>query len=449
MRRDSERPAIKKGPPGPNGRKWVSLHHKYGAVSTHAFPFVWDIKKPAVGPFCTDPDGNVFMDFNCNVASSPFGYNHPEIISAMKEAGFVDPVKMAGQDFYLATGKDPHNSLEIVANLQERIIKISKPLGFKRVFLSNSGAEAVENAIKLCYARGGSYAFTFLGGFHGRTLGALSLNRSKAVHRRGYPSISKVVELPFCKCKTHCVCGWRIYKKELGREVTALEEMIDNDVGKIDPREGAFIIIEPVQGEGGYNIGNKEFMADLSKLAKKHKIPIIADEVQSGVARTGKWWASEHFDFEPSIISAAKALRVGATIGKDEMFPNEQSRISSTWGAGDIYNSIVACKTLEIIEKHNLLKNAEKMGSYYIKRLKELGEKYPEKIVEVRGLGLMDAVEFSSKDERDKIEIECFKQGLITLGCGYRTLRLLPPLDVRERELDISVEILGAAIKKV
>lgn len=449
MRRDTARPSVEKGPPGPNGKRWVELFHRYGAVSTHAYPFVWDVSKPAIGPFCTDPDGNIFIDFASHVSSSPFGYNHPKILAALKEAGFIEPSKIAGQDFYVATGNDPARSLETVANLQERLISITKKFGFGRVFLSNSGAEAVENAIKLCYAKRGSYAFTFLGGFHGRTLGALSLNRSKAVHRKGYPSLSKVVELPYCSCGSPCTCGWCVYKKELGREMTALDEILDKEIGKIDPEEASFIIIEPVQGEGGYTIASKDFMRDLGRIAKRYGIPIIADEVQCGLGRTGKWWAVEHFDVAPSFITAAKALRVGATMGKDEFFPRVQGRISSTWGGGDVYNSIVACKTIEIIEKENLLKNAERMGGYLVKILKELEVKYPNLIVEARGLGLADSVEIRDKKTRDEIELTCFRKGLLTLGCGHRTIRLLPPLDVSEREIDIAVEILEGVLKGI
>jgi 4-aminobutyrate aminotransferase len=323
------------------------------------------------------------------------------------------------------------------------LIDLTKKFGFDTVFLSNSGAEAVENAIKICYDyRGEGHGITFKGAFHGRTLGALSLNRSRDVYRKGFPAIPGVLDLPYCSCRDACDCGWVTWKD--GDKKTALEQILET----ICPDEISYIILEPVQGEGGYNIPNKDFMSKIGEIKEKYGIPLISDEVQTGLGRTGKFWAIEHFGVEPDVITAAKGLRVGATISSKEIFPKEKSRISSTWGAGDIINSAIACKTLDIIKKKKLVKNAARMGKYFLDELASLQDEY-EIITDVRGLGLMDAIEFETKEQRDRAELECFRNGLLTLLCGYKTLRFLPPLDVRKREIDLAIEILDDVLKNI
>ena len=258
-------------------------------------------------------------------------------------------------------------------------MEISQQFGFDSAFLSNSGAEAVENAIKICYdyRRNHGYGFCFLGAFHGRTLGALSLNRSKKVHRDWYPQIPKVVELPFCRCRERCDCGWKVYS--IGRKgvISRLAQVLDPDIGLIDPQEVAYIIVEPILGEGGYDIANPEFIREVAEIAHREGIPLIADEIQSGLGRTGKWWAVEHFGLVPDIITSAKALRVGATIGKSIFFPREERRISSTWGEGNAISSAVGYQVIQTIQEEGLLKNAEEMGNYFLSGLRQLQSRFP------------------------------------------------------------------------
>lgn len=434
MQRKKAEPSVQKLP-GPKAEEWVNFHHEAAAASTYVYDFVWDITEDAEGPFCTDPDGNVLLDFTSHVAAAPLGYNNPNLMDKLREFDLVDPLKIAGQDFYVSTGGTPGDTdLPGPSHLLDTLTDITDQYGMDTVFLSNSGAEAVENAMKICYdnCEQPKYGLTFEGAFHGRTLGTLSLNRSKSVHRRGFPELSGIHDVP------HSLAG-----------VERLREKLDPEYGHIPPEQVAFLILEPVQGEGGYQIPEPEFMRAVNDLCAEHDIPLIADEIQSGVGRTGEMWASDHYDFEPDVITSAKALRVGATIASEEMFPNEKSRLSSTWGAGDILSSIQGTLTVAAIREHDLLSHAKQAGERFLEQLEELQASHPETIVDVRGLGLMTAIEFDTKERREAVVDAALQQGLLTLGCGQKTLRLLPPLDVRERELDFAIRLLDDAIDHV
>ncbi|WP_435551691.1 aspartate aminotransferase family protein [Natrinema sp. CGMCC1.2065] len=434
MQRQKAEPSVQ-NLPGPKAEEWVDFHHEAAATSTYVYDFVWDITEDAEGPFCTDPDGNVLLDFTSHVAAAPLGYNNPKLMDKLQEFDLVDPLKIAGQDFYVSTGGTPEDTeLPGPAHLMNTLTDITDQYGMDTVFLSNSGAEAVENAMKVCYdnCEQPKYGLTFEGAFHGRTLGALSLNRSKSVHRRGFPELSGIHDVP------HSMAG-----------VERLREKLDPKHGHIPPEQVAFLILEPVQGEGGYQVPEPEFMRAVNDLCTEHDIPLIADEIQSGVGRTGKMWASDHYDFEPDVITSAKALRVGATISSEEIFPDEKSRLSSTWGAGDILSSIQGTLTVAAIQEHDLLTHAKQAGERFVGQLEELQADHPETVVDVRGLGLMTAIEFDTKERREAVVDAALKRGLLTLGCGQKTLRLLPPLDVRDRELDIAVDLLDDAIDHV
>ena len=445
MDRETAQPTVD-GIPGKRARKWVEHHHRTAAPSTYVYEFVWDFSKPAAGPFCTDVDGNVLMDFTSHVAASPLGYNNPKIMEPLAEFDLVDPLKIAGQDFYVSSGQDPEtDSLPGPTGLMDRLVEITDEYGMSTVFLSNSGAEAVENAIKIAYdhSDGGQYGITFDGAFHGRTLGTLSLNRSKAVHRRHYPELPSIHDVPFCADRgcspASCGCGF------FTDETSQLRRMVDPEEGYLDPDEVAYIILEPVQGEGGYRIPSQAFGDELAAIAADHSITLIADEIQSGLGRTGKMWGSDHYSFDPDIISAAKALRVGATISREEVFPGEPSRLSSTWGAGDILASLQGALTIDAIQEYDLLSNATERGRQCIEHLTDaIGQRAC--VDDIRGLGLMLAVEFDTADRRNAVQEAAFKRGLLTLGCGQKTLRLLPPLDVTEREIELGAELLINAV---
>jgi 4-aminobutyrate aminotransferase len=445
MDRETAEPVVETMP-GARAHEWATHHHETAARSTYVYDFVWDITREAEGPFCTDLDGNVLLDFTSHVAAAPLGYNNPLIMDRLSEFDLVDPTKIAGQDFYVGSPGTPENpDLPGPTQLMDRLRDITSEYGLDRVFLSNSGTEAVENAIKICYdASGGTRAATFEGGFHGRTLGALSLNRSKSVQRRGYPEITGIIDVPYCDDRTctpeTCGCGF------FREDTSALSAKLDSERGHVPLEDLAYVIVEPIQGEGGYRIPSEAFMTEVSEICEEYGILLIADEIQTGLGRTGKMWGSDHYSIEPDVITCAKGLRVGATISRSDVFPDEDARISSTWGAGDVLSAMQGVFTIDAIREENLIENARMRGEQAKELLRD-GD--PEGVIDVRGKGLMLAVEFDTKERRDSVIKAALERGLLTLACGYKTLRLLPPLDVTEREISLGVGLLYEAIAAV
>ncbi|MFB6094480.1 MAG: aspartate aminotransferase family protein [Halanaeroarchaeum sp.] len=446
MERSTAEPSVS-DLPGERATEWVDYHHRNAATSTYVYDFVWDITSDAEGPFVTDVDGNVLMDFTSHVAAAPLGYNNPKIMDKLSEFDLVDPSKIAGQDFYVATDSTgPEGAFPGPAHLMDRLTDITEHYGLDTVFLSNSGAEAVENAIKISYdyRDGAKWAITFDGAFHGRTLGTLSLNRSKSIHRRKFPEISGVHDVPFCRdpeCTAGtCECGYFTG----GSEVSELRRRLDPESGNIHPDDVAYLVLEPIQGEGGYRIPSETFMQDVAAVTSRYDIPLVVDEIQSGVGRTGKLWASDHFAIEPDVITSAKALRVGATIGKEKLFPDQKSRLSSTWGAGDVLAAAQGTFTIEAIEEYDLMDNAIERGRQFRERLADAAT---DAVLDVRGLGLMLAIEFDTKDRREAMIQALLRRGLLTLGAGARSVRFIPPLDVTEREIDIAASLVEDALQ--
>jgi len=430
--------------PGPRARELVDRHHEVAAPSTYVFDFVWDRSADAAGPFCTDVDGNVLLDFTSHVAAAPLGYDNPHVLDRLREFDLVDPLKFAGQDFYVG-GDALGDDLPDPAGLMERLVDLTADYGLDTVFLSNSGAEAVENAVKIAHdhARGAPRGVTFEGAFHGRTLGALSLNRSKAVHRRRYPEVPGVFDVPFCTDRdctpATCDCGFFLD----GGDTSRLREKLHPVRGNVDPDEVAYVIVEPIQGEGGYRIPSDAFAAELRALVEAHDLTLIVDEIQSGLGRTGEWWASDHWDLDPDVVCTAKALRVGATVASREVFPDERSRLSSTWGGGDVLGAAVGALTIDAIDEHDLMDNAVARGRQFVETIRDAD---PDAVEDVRGKGLMLAVDLPDRDRRDAVQTAAFERGLLLLGCGTRTLRILPPLDVRPREIELGCDLLLSAI---
>ncbi|MDR5673192.1 aminotransferase class III-fold pyridoxal phosphate-dependent enzyme [Halalkaliarchaeum sp. AArc-GB] len=445
MDRDTAEPRVDELP-GERAEQWVEYHHEFAAPSTYVYEFVWDRTRPAEGPFCTDVDGNVLLDFTSHVAAAPLGYNNPKIMEPLREFDLVDPLKIAGQDFYVAGGDAPGEGIPGPSELMDRLTDATDHYDMDTVFLSNSGAEAVENALKISYdhADGAKYGITFQGAFHGRTLGALSLNRSKEVYRRRFPEISSIHDVPFCQdrdCTAEtCSCGFFV------DGVSRLREKLHPDRGYINPEEIAYLILEPIQGEGGYRFPSDAFADEIAALTDEYDITLVADEIQSGVGRTGKMWGADHYAIEPDVIASAKALRVGATVSRSDVFPDERSRLSSTWGAGDILSSAQGALTFDAIEEYDLLSNARTRGRQFLETMRDADLAGVE---DVRGKGLMLAVEFESKELRDEVHEAAFARGLLTLSCGYKVLRILPPLDVTEREIEIGCDLLQKAVRDV
>ncbi len=222
--------------------------------------------------------------------------------------------------------------------------------------------------------------------------------------------------------------------------------MLDPETGYVNPEELAYVIIEPIQGEGGYRFPSETFGEEVAALQRQHDITLVADEIQSGLGRTGEWWGSDHYAYEPDIIASAKGLRVGATIAGGEVFPEERSRLSSTWGAGDLIASAQGVATIDAISEGDLLDHASRLGQVALELLHDAD--IP-RVTDVRGEGLMLALDWESKQHRDDVLDAAMQSGLLTLGCGHKTLRLLPPLDVRERELRMAVNLLTEAAEQV
>ena len=431
--------------PGERAQRVVEYHHQNAAPSTYVYEFVWDHTAPAIGPFCTDVDGNVLLDFTGHVGAMPLGYNNPKILEPLATFDLPDPTKIAGQDFYLpAKGVLDDAGVPGPADLMDRLTDISSQYGLDTVFLSNSGAEAIENALKISVDHtDGKYTITCEGAFHGRTLGALSLNRSKEVYRRKFPEIASVHDIPFCQDRTctpdSCECGFFF------DDTSSLRKMLDDQSGYVNAEEVAALVMEPVQGEGGYRFPSDSFVEEIAALCEEHNLLLVVDEVQTGLGRTGEWWGSDHYPIEPDVLASAKSARIGATIARNDVFPAEKSRLSSTWGAGDIVSSALGVLTIDAIETHDLLANATERGD----QMQALLDPSPPGVTDVRGEGLMLGVEFESKTLRDEVQEEAFSRGFLIMGCGTRTIRMLPPLDVTPREIRLGASVFEESVEAV
>jgi 4-aminobutyrate aminotransferase len=397
-------------PPGLAARRIIDVVKRNCYDSTFTYPLVI---ADGIGCFLQDVDGNSFLDFTSNIGSCPLGYSHPEIMQVLAEQSKNGAHKIAGQDFYCKEH----------AELSDRVSSII-PQGL-RTFFINSGAEAVENAIKVAYRKMSATTPSTLPGlscinaFHGRTLGALSFTFSKPVQKKGYPELP-VLRIKFCT-------------DDSDPEIDAAEKLLAKD-------KVAFIISEVVQGEGGYNIASRKFIQNLRRCADKHGVPLILDEVQSGMGRTGRWWAFEHYGVRPDIMSAAKALQVGMTAYDSRLDPGEQGALSSTWGGGSRIDMAVGSKIIEVIKKDRLLDNATAMGTKLKKGLQELAGKGG--LADVRGLGLMIGIEFESKQNRDERLTKAFKKGLLLLPAGQKAMRVIPPLTITEEEVHEGLELM-------
>ncbi len=383
--------------------------------STFTYPLVI-----ADGQGCTvrDVDGNTFLDFTSNIGACPLGYSHPDVMDVLAQYAKNGAHKIAGQDFYCKEH----------AELSEQLISIL-PDNFKTFFI-NSGAEAVENAIKTAYRKRMSDGFPVLpgvscmGAFHGRTLGALTFTLSKPVQKAGFPELP-VLRIKFCT-------------DDNDPEIDSIERLLGQN-------KAAFILTEIIQGEGGYNVASRQFIKNLRKSADRYGVPLILDEVQSGMGRTGKWWAFEHYDVRPDIMTTAKALQVGATAYRQDYDPGQQGVLSSTWGGGSRIDLAVGARVIQVIKRDNLLSNATKVGGFLKNGLSELlGGKGG--VIDVRGIGLMIGLEFDTKANRDLALQQLFKKGLLLLPAGQKSMRIIPPLVIGEEEAGEGLEMMSALL---
>jgi 4-aminobutyrate aminotransferase len=396
-------------PPGPTATKIINIIKGVSYNSTFTFPLVI---ANGHGSIIEDVDGNAFLDFTSNIGTCPLGYSHPEILEVLKNYSRNGIHKIAGQDFYC----EEH---AIIAQKLASII----PENFKTFFI-NSGAEAVENAIKIAYRKMGALpGVSCINSFHGRTLGALSFTFSKPVQKANFP------ELPVKRIK-FCI-------DDGDSEIDSIQKLLKEN--KI-----AFIISEVIQGEGGCNVASKQFIRNLEKFAKQYEVPLILDEVQSGMGRTGKWWAFEHYDVKPDIMSIAKALQVGATAYNRTFDPDEEGVLSSTWGAGSRIDMAVGTKIIDVIKQERLLINAAIKGEVLKKELNEIVGRNG--IIDIRGIGLMIGIEFDRKERRDRKLRELFNRGLLLLPSGQKAIRIMPPLIIGDDEIQEGLAIMNEVL---
>ncbi|MGB2964242.1 MAG: acetyl ornithine aminotransferase family protein [Anaerolineales bacterium] len=421
--------------PGPKAKKIVAKDSKFiSNAYPRAYPFVMEHGK---GTEVWDVDGNRYLDFAAGIAVTGTGHSHPDVVQAIKDQ--ADKFLHISTVFYHP----------IWVELAERLNKIVPFNEDASSFLTNSGAESVEAAIKLArFHTGRSQFIGFTGGFHGRTLGALAFTASKAVYRHGfYPLMSGVTHVPYPDPYRQVLNSKE--NEPYGETIVRyIEEQI---IGREIPAEDlAGILIEPIQGEGGYIVPAEGFFPALRKLCDKYGTMLIADEVQSGMGRTGKWWAIENFNVIPDIITTAKGIAsgipLGAIIAKKSIMTWPKGAHGNTYGGNPIACA-AALATIELIEKE-YLQNAKEMGQYMRGALEEIKSSH-ESIGDVRGIGLMLGVDFVKNKKtkeynseiRNKVERLAFEHGLVSLGCGNSTIRFAPPLSISKAEIDEGLQI--------
>jgi len=438
-----EHPVIKTPLPGPKSRKLIAFDEKFVSPSyTRAYPVVLD---HADGAWIWDVDGNQFLDFHAGIAVCGTGNAHPKVVDAIITQA-RKAVHFSSADFY-------H---ELVGSLAERLGRLAPGTEPKRVFFTSSGTESVECALKLArYKTRRPRMIAFIGAFHGRTMGALSLTCSKTTQRERYaPLLPEVTHVPYAYCYR---CPFNLKHPGCALAcVSFIEEQILNRVAPAS--EVAAIVVEPVQGEGGYIVPPPDYFPALAALAKKHSILLIVDEVQSGIGRTGKMFAIEHYGVAPDIIAVAKALAsgvpLGACIASQSIMDWPPGAHSTTFG-GSPLGCAAAQATLDLIEG-GLMDNAAKQGKFLMAQLKTMQKRHPA-IGDVRGLGLMIGLEFvldrKTKKPAPKVAhdvmMKAFEMGLMLLTCGPNGIRLTPPLTITRPQCEVALEILDKVIGAV
>ena len=428
--------------PGPKAKAAVESDHKWVTPSyTRSYPLV---AKSGRGIRITDVDGNEFLDFAAGIAVNSTGHCHPEVVAAIQKQA-AELLHVSGSDFYY----------EHMMQLAERLSAIAPMRGPHKFYYGNSGSEAVECALKIArYHTGRQQVISFFGAFHGRTMGALSLTGSKTQQRRKFsPLVPGVTHVRYPYTYRGCTGG----AQEQEAFALGCARYIENVLFKatVAPEEVAAIFVEPIQGEGGYIVAPNIFLQELRRICDKHGILLVSDEVQSGVGRTGKWWAIEHSGVEPDIVCIAKGIASGMPLSvcmtRAEIMDWKPGSHASTYGGNPVAIA-AAMATLEIIEREGMA-NAAKVGAAMLERMQSWPKLFAN-VGEVRGRGLMLAMEIV-KDQatrepavalRNRIEELAFERGLMVLGCGETSLRMSPPLILRQEEADIALDILEECI---
>ena len=429
--------------PGPNARKVIARDAQFLSPSyTRGYPMV---AKSGRGAMVEDVDGNIFLDFAAGIAVVSTGHCHPRVVKAIQDQA-AELIHISGTDFYIPN----------MVELAERLAAIAPGKEPKKVYFGNSGTEATEAAIKLArYHTRRDKIIAFYGCFHGRTLGALSLTASKAVQRKGFGALlPEVFHVPYpnsYRCPygnaspCNCVEAATILEREIFKRI-------------VDPEEVAAIFVEPIQGEGGYVPAPKEFLLELQRICRKYGILIVSDEVQSGMGRTGKWWAGDHSGFEPDILCVAKGIASGmplsATIARASLMDWKPGAHASTFGGNPVCVA-AALATMDLLESE-YIENARRVGDFLFRRMRDWPSRH--RIVgDVRGKGLMIGVEIvrdqktkeRAPDWRETIVDRAFEKGLLLLGAGENTIRIAPPLVIDEEQAEFAASILEECISEV
>lgn len=431
------RTKIKTAVPGPNAKRVLDGDERYISPSyTRSYPLV---AKQGRGVVVIDADGNEFLDFSSGIAVTSTGHCHPNVVAAIQQQA-AELIHMSGTDFYY----------ESMVTLAERLSTIAPMQGPHRIYYGNSGAEAVECALKLArYHTKRQQIIAFYGAFHGRTMGALSLTASKPQQRRRFaPLVPGVTHVLFPD----------VYRKG-EQDALACARFIEDKVFKttVPPEEVAAIFVEPVQGEGGYVPAPTNFMQELRKICDRHGILLVADEVQSGAGRTGKWWAIEHTGVQPDIVCMAKGIAsgmpLGVTLSKAEIMDWVPGSHASTFGGNPICIA-ASLATLDVIEREGLLRNAEEVGKHILGRMQDWPAKH-RLVGDVRGRGLMIGLELVSDKqtkqqanaERDRVVELAFERGILFLGSGPSTIRIAPPLITTKEQADTALDALEESVE--
>jgi 4-aminobutyrate aminotransferase len=407
--------------PGPKAREHIAMDERY---VTPSLPRVYRIVPVrGDGVVVEDIDGNIFLDFAAGIAVNSTGHSHPDVVAAIR-AQAETLLHCASSDYYIPVYAE-------VARELDRIAPMSGPT---RTFLCNSGAEAVEAAMKLArYATGRQAFVAFLGAFHGRTYGAMTLTGSKAKYHAHYaPLVPGVYHVPFGNA--------------------GLDELEDRVFRHLIPAtEIAAVFVEPIQGEGGYVVPEPDFLPRLRRLCDRYGILLVADEIQSGMGRTGKMWAVQHWGVEPDVVLAAKGiasgLPLGAMIARSELMTWIAGAHGSTFG-GNPVSCAAALATIRLIED-GYLQNAAARGEQLLEGLRPLVRRHERMVRDVRGRGLMVGVEFDSGPTADSVQQDCFQRGLLVLTAGENVVRVSPALSITAEETATGLRLLTESVAAV
>ncbi|MBL8209137.1 MAG: acetyl ornithine aminotransferase family protein [Bryobacterales bacterium] len=435
-------PSLVTALPGPKASAIIARDHAVLSPSyTRSYPLV---AARGEGAIIEDVDGNRFLDMNAGIAVVAAGHCHPEVVRAIQEQA-AQLIHMSGTDFYY----------ENMVRLAEKLATLAPGGVPRRVYFGNSGTEAVEAALKLArYHTGRDKFIAFFGGFHGRTMGSLSLTGSKSVQKKGFgPMVPGVSHIPYAYCYR---CAYNKQPDTCAVEcVKVIEEQLLKTI--LPAEEVAAIVLEPLQGEGGYVVPPQKFFDELQAVARRHNILLIADEVQSGMGRTGKMWASEHFDFTPDILTVAKGIASGmplsAMIARTEIMQWKPGAHASTFGGNPVAIH-ASLATIELLERE-LIDNAAKVGRFMLDRLRTWPERYAN-VGDVRGMGLMIGIEFIKDKQtrerhpalRDRLEQMMFERGVLVLGAGQNSMRLCPPLVITRDQAEFAMDTLEQCLRE-